>query len=157
MCWRCKHTIEFCFVFVAQGPQPEEAFCLESSSIAQSMRRASTSFGTASKGLHTRFWKNKKEYMRVFTRHRPLGTSLQDFFMTDRDLILTGKNSKYSELVNTAWQARGQSTNTAWSTMPGAGWAGRCVDLTKCLRASLSECGERTPVGKEDTSPSINI
>lgn len=59
--------------------------------------------------------------MRVFTRHRPLGTSLQDFFMTDRDLILTGKNSKYSELVNTAWQARGQSTNTAWSTMPGAG------------------------------------
>lgn len=53
--------------------------------------------------------------MRVFTRHRPLGTSLQDLLMTDRDLIFTGKNSQCSELVNAACKhgARAQTLHGA--------------------------------------------
>lgn len=51
--------------------------------------------------------------MRVFTRHRPLGTSLQDLFMTDRDLIFTGKNCQYSELVNGKHETRAQTLHGA--------------------------------------------
>lgn len=82
-CWQCKHTIEFCFVFVAQGSQSAEIFCLESSSMAQSMRRASASFGMVSNGLHARFWKNQKQYLQIFASHRPLNTSFQDFIIYD--------------------------------------------------------------------------